>query len=193
MPCRAISGKLPFRTAQQRHHRDNPGSRRDRKSTLQRRAIVIAPASPLQRQGSATVQGAAAPIRTIRLRYLDVASGRITPTSLDGSSTNGFIAAPVRDAAGRVIANDRILAITYGDIMPIIEKRVASSPQLSEQLCDLQRRSKTTRGHFPGQRALDLSRRQLRRRRPGSVSGRFPDRMCATGGEGAGDILCDLW
>ena len=43
----------------------------------------------------------------------------------DGSNANGFINGDIFDASGNLIVNDRILTITYADLMPLLEKRVA--------------------------------------------------------------------
>lgn len=155
-------------------------------------AIVIAPGEPLQRQGSATVQERSGTNQNDPTQYLDVANGEDNADFADGSSTNGFIAGPVRDAAGRVIANDRILAITYEDIMPIIEKRVASEVlNCLSNYAAYNVAPENNAGHFPWAASLSTSAAGSYDDTAGVRFGRFPDRMCATGGEGAGDILCD--
>lgn len=45
---------------------------------------------------------------------------------IDGVSTaNGFINGVIRDAGGNVIVNDRLMVITYQDLMPVVQRRVA--------------------------------------------------------------------
>jgi hypothetical protein len=58
--------------------------------------------------------------------YLDKLDGVEDNKEFDeiGSSVNGFINGPIKDASGNVIVNDRILVVTIDDIMPQIEKRV---------------------------------------------------------------------
>jgi hypothetical protein len=43
----------------------------------------------------------------------------------DGSNANGFINGDVFDANGNVAVNDRLITITYADLMPLMERRVA--------------------------------------------------------------------
>ncbi len=44
---------------------------------------------------------------------------------IDGSSADGFINGIIKDASGNVIVNDRLITITYADLMPLLERRVA--------------------------------------------------------------------
>lgn len=44
---------------------------------------------------------------------------------MDGSATDGFINGIVRDGSANIIVNDRLLTITYQDMMPRLEQRVA--------------------------------------------------------------------
>ena len=108
-------------------------------------AVIIAPGPPLKRQGAAAVQNrtcaggtcsadgqclsnpeSATPKCNVQ-NYLDVVTGvednadfvEVPP------STNGFISGTVRDASGNVIVNDRLVTITYQDLMPLLEMRVA--------------------------------------------------------------------
>lgn len=50
-------------------------------------------------------------------------------TFVDGGP-DGFIQGDVRDAQGNVIVNDKILAITYDEIMPLVEQRVGREVSL---------------------------------------------------------------
>ncbi|MGH8602912.1 MAG: hypothetical protein ACREXR_09130, partial [Gammaproteobacteria bacterium] len=60
--------------------------------------------------------------------YLDRAAAEDNRNFYDGntisSRTNGFIQGEVLDGSGNVIVNDRLLTITYQDLMPLLEKRV---------------------------------------------------------------------
>lgn len=63
-----------------------------------------------------------------RLNFLDRRSAAgVTEDNQDfaDDSPNGFIQGDSRDANGNVVVNDRILPITYDDIMPVLERRVA--------------------------------------------------------------------
>ena len=88
-------------------------------------AVVISPGAVLQRQGSASPQDRSAAGVNNPVNYLDVGNGEDNKDFVDSSNTNGFINGLVHDASGNVIVNDRILAITYSDLMPILERRVA--------------------------------------------------------------------
>ena len=87
-------------------------------------AVVISPGGITQRQGSATPQDRSAAGVNNPINYLDVGNGEDNKDFMDGSNINGFINGPVYDANGNVIVNDRVLAITYSDLMPILERRV---------------------------------------------------------------------
>jgi hypothetical protein len=80
-------------------------------------AVVIAPGAPL------TGQDRSAPGVNTASNYLETALGEDNSSFTDGG-TNGFIQGPVR-AAGDVILNDRLLAITRDEIMAAIGVRVA--------------------------------------------------------------------
>ena len=88
-------------------------------------AVVISPGAVLQRQGSASPQDRSAAGVNTPVNYLDVGNGEDNQNFVDSSNTNGFINGLVYDASGNVIVNDRILAITYSDLMPILGRRVA--------------------------------------------------------------------
>ena len=88
-------------------------------------AVIIAPGAVLRRQGSATIQDRSAAGVNNPVNYLDVGNGEDNQDFIDSSNTNGFINGLVYDASGNVIVNDRILAIRYSDLMPILERRVA--------------------------------------------------------------------
>jgi hypothetical protein len=107
-------------------------------------AVIIAPGAVLQRQGAAAPQDRSCTVgvncdanercttsppsltpKCNPLNYLDV----VTTTEdnadfVDTSATNGFMHGDVL-AGGSAIVNDRILTITYADLMPLLEKRVA--------------------------------------------------------------------
>jgi hypothetical protein len=111
-------------------------------------AVIIAPGAVLQRQGAAAPQdrsctgdtnmanclAAQVCSSTVTalcnpVNYLDVFTGGFgtedNSNFADLSAVNGFISGPILDANGNPIVNDRILTITYADLMPLLEKRVA--------------------------------------------------------------------
>ena len=107
-------------------------------------AVIIAPGAVLQRQDTGIAQDrgctvgvncdaaerctASPPSLTPKcnpLSYLDIAVGTEDNANfVDGNATDGFIHGKVQ-AGGNVIVNDRLLTITYGELMPLLEKRVA--------------------------------------------------------------------
>ena len=109
-------------------------------------AVLIAPGRVLQRQGAAasqvrgctvgvdcdaTERCTAAPVtltpKCNPLNYLDVLVGiEDNADFVDSNASNGFIGGEVRDASSNVIVNDRILTITYEDLMPMLQRRVAA-------------------------------------------------------------------
>lgn len=88
-------------------------------------AVVIAPGAILTRQDG-TVQVRSTPTATSQpVNYLDVVHGEDNANFAD-YATNGFIAGPVRNAgSGEIASNDRIAVLTYEDLMPALERRVA--------------------------------------------------------------------
>jgi hypothetical protein len=61
--------------------------------------------------------------QNLAVNYLDIAFGEDNQNFVD-SNVNGFISGPVRDVAGNLIVNDRMLAISRADITEVMEKRV---------------------------------------------------------------------
>ena len=107
-------------------------------------AVIFAPGAVLRRQGAASAQdrsctggsctGAgvctSAPLtltpKCNPINYLDVLAGvEDNADFTDGSNTNGFINGVIRDAGGNAIVNDRLMVITYQDLMPVLQRRVA--------------------------------------------------------------------
>lgn len=108
-------------------------------------AVIFAPGAALRRQGAAAVQDRTctfalctgidqdvcnAPVTNAPkcnpANYLDTNGTEDNKDFIDGSATNGFIQGIILDASGNVIVNDRAMLITYQDIMPQLEKRVAA-------------------------------------------------------------------
>lgn len=89
-------------------------------------AVVIAPGAPLIRFGDTSMQDRSPGGENSPANYLDRTSGEDNANFID-SSSNGFIAGPIRDAAGNMLVNDQLLVITYADLMPLIEKQVANT------------------------------------------------------------------
>lgn len=87
-------------------------------------AVVISP-GPAFVRADAIVQVRDAANQNLAVNYLDIAFGEDNQNFVD-SNLNGFISGPVRDAAGNVIVNDRLLAITHADMTEVMEKRVVA-------------------------------------------------------------------
>ena len=86
-------------------------------------AVVIAPGEVLQRQGAVAPQSRDAAGVNAPNNYLDTGYGEDNAVFSDGTG-DGFIQGDIRDANGNLIVNDRLVAITYQDLMPLLEKRV---------------------------------------------------------------------
>jgi len=106
-------------------------------------AVVFSAGAVLRRQGagaaqnrtctggSCNAQGActSAPVTNTPkcnpVNYLDTNGTEDNANFADSSATNGFVNGVVRDAGGNIIVNDRLLVITYQDLIPLLETRVA--------------------------------------------------------------------
>lgn len=87
-------------------------------------AVVIAPGSPLQRQDN-LVQNRSPINYNVASHYLD--NNAIEDNSdFVNSGLNGFVNGEIKNAAQQVIVNDKMIAISKQDLMPILEKRVAN-------------------------------------------------------------------
>lgn len=106
-------------------------------------AVIISPGAVLRRQGATVVQDrtctgslcnpqgvCSAPVTNAPkcnpVNYLDTDGTEDNANFVDGSATNGFIQGVVRDTSGNAIVNDRLAVVTYQDLMPQLEKRVAA-------------------------------------------------------------------
>jgi hypothetical protein len=86
-------------------------------------AVIISPGRVLTRQdGVNQVRDAANANNPVN--YLDIGNGEDNAVFVDGSA-DGFISGDVRDAASNIIVNDRVLSVTYDNLMPLLEQRVA--------------------------------------------------------------------
>jgi len=86
-------------------------------------AVIVAPGAILRRQGAGSDQDRSGAGLGTPANYLDVALGFDNAAFSDPGGA--FINGPVLDAGGQVIVNDRVLAITWGEILPALERRVA--------------------------------------------------------------------
>ena len=107
-------------------------------------AVIFSPGAALRRQGAGTSQDrsctggscTAAGVcnsspttltpKCNPINYLDILTGTEDNADfVDGSNTNGFINGVIRDANNNIIVNDRLITITYNDLMPVLQRRVA--------------------------------------------------------------------
>lgn len=86
-------------------------------------AAVVISTGPAFRRVDAVVQVRDGANQNLAVNYLDNALGEDNQNFIDGN-INGFISGPVRDVAGNLIVNDRVLAITRADMNNVMEKRV---------------------------------------------------------------------
>lgn len=89
-------------------------------------AVVIAPGPPIQRLNAAALQDRTATGENNPTNYLDETYVEDNSDFID-YGTNGFVNGIVRDAQGRVLVNDMMVVITYDDLMPLLEKKVAAT------------------------------------------------------------------
>ena len=132
-------------------------------------AVIISPGAVIQRQGSATIQDRSTAGVNNPINYLDVGSGEDNKDFVD-SNTNGFINGFVYDASANVIVNDRVLAITYSDLRPILERRVAK-----EVLNCLISYAASSRDRYPWAARIDASATGDYGSKQGYRFGRLPD------------------
>jgi len=138
-------------------------------------AVVFAPGSVVTRIGAASAQdrgcsgdaaattceqsGICSSVATARcnpINYLDVVDTATLPALsapedntnfADSTTNNGFIAGPVRNAAGDIVLNDTLIVVRYTDLIPKVEQRVAR-----EALACLRTYANGNAGIIPGLR-----------------------------------------
>lgn len=153
-------------------------------------AVVIAPGPPLQRLNAATAQDRSPGNENDPANYLDESATEDNVDFVDGT-TNGFTNGIVRDAQGRILVNDTMLVITYGDLMPQLEKQVAAT--VMNCLATYAAYSDATKnnlGRYPWATSLASSAAGNYNDTANTLFGRIPDLMCNTGGEGALEAAC---
>ena len=74
--------------------------------------------------------------------YLDIAFGEDNAAYIN-SNVDGFIVAPVRNAASDIIVNDQFITVTYDEIMPLIK------PMVADEVADTLNRYKLACGDYP--------------------------------------------
>lgn len=156
-------------------------------------AVIFAPGAILQRQGagasqdrscsggSCTAAGVctSSPLTNTAkcnpVNYLDRLSGvEDNADFIDSSNSDGFISGVIRDASGNLIVNDRLITITYDDLMPLLQRRVAK-----EALNSLTAYASANNGRYPWAAPVtDVTTPYSDNN--GERFGRLPDNMAAT-------------
>lgn len=153
-------------------------------------AVIIAPGAPLNRLGDASAQDRSAGGVNTASNYLDKTAAEDNADFIDGGA-NGFVGGPVRDANGNVIVNDRLLVITYTDLMPLIEKQVAN--MVLKCLNDYAAYSDgvvNNLGRYPWPASMATSATGNYEDTASTLFGRVPNLMCNTGGAGSPGTAC---
>lgn len=89
-------------------------------------AVVFSPGTPITREDGAVQDRGCSGCTTNSINYLDNLAGTDDNASfIDGSATDGFVMGPVLDSDGVTIINDKLIAITTEELMPLLEKRVS--------------------------------------------------------------------
>jgi type II secretory pathway pseudopilin PulG len=151
-------------------------------------AVIIAPGGTLTRQdGVNQVRDSANAITAIN--YLDIGNGEDNAVFIN-SDTDGFINGIVRDASNNTIVNDRVLAITTDNLIPVLEQRVAG-----EVLICLTEYAKKTQnlGRYPWAAPLNAGAAPSYVDTSGNRFGRIPDTPFSATKTDSGTIMDDSW
>lgn len=145
-------------------------------------AVVIAPGPALQRLGASAIQDRSLGGQNTPDNYLDTTAAEDNADFIDGAN-NGFVNGIVRDAKGNILVNDSLLVITYNDLMPLLEKKVAATVMQC-----LSSYAGTNFGRYPWPASMSTSASGNYDDTADTLFGRIPNRMCNTAGKG--DTLC---
>ncbi len=175
-------------------------------------AVVFAPGSVVTRIGAASAQdrgcsgdaaattceqsGICSSVATARcnpINYLDVVDTATLPALsapedntnfADSTTNNGFIAGPVRNAAGDIVLNDTLIVVRYTDLIPKVEQRVAR-----EALACLRTYANGNGGHYPWAATVTDNYTAPLIDTAGTYFGRLPQSLPATAANG----LASAW
>jgi len=89
-------------------------------------AVIIAPGPPLERLNAVAAQDRSPAGENTPSNYLDKTATEDNSDFID-YGVNGFANGPVRDAQGRLLVNDMMAVVTYSDLMPLLERKVAAT------------------------------------------------------------------
>ena len=120
--------------------------------------------------------------------YLDIADPSVAPgltgpednkNFADSSNTDGFIAGPIRNAAGQTVVNDTLIAVRYSDLMPKLEQRIAR-----EVLKCLRTYAANNSGHYPWAAPVSANYTSDLSDADGVEFGRLPQQLTASHASG---------
>lgn len=156
-------------------------------------AVVIAPGPALQRLGANAVQDRSPAGQNDPHNYLDTSGTEDNADFID-STNNGFVNGLVRDAQGNLLVNDNLLVITYNDLMPLIEKKVAATVmRCLTSYAAFNDGTYNNLGRYPWPASMSTSAGGSYDDSANTLYGRIPNLMCNTAGTGLGmtkDPLC---
>lgn len=150
-------------------------------------AVVIAPGGALVRRDNVQQERSAANYNN-PAHYLDCAGdapacGIEDNRDFINGGANGFIQGETGGAGGNPVVNDRLIAVAYGDLMPLLEKRVAKEALLC--LADYAAQGQN-KGRYPWAAKLDGAAAPNYDDDSGARFGRLPDTFLRTVADSGG-------
>ena len=153
-------------------------------------AVIIAPGPPLQRLNAASVQDRTLAGENSPANYLDETASEDNADFIDYGA-NGFANGIVRDAQGKILVNDMMAVVTYSDLMPLLEKKVAATVfKCLEDFAGYSQGSTNNHGRYPWPASIATSATGNYDDTSNTLFGRIPDIMCNTGSDGPGNPAC---
>jgi hypothetical protein len=122
--------------------------------------------------------------------YLDILKDIEDNADFADGNTNGFINGEVLDANRNPIVNDKLITVAYGDLMPLLEKRVAG--EALSCLTEYATRPQN-QGHYPWAATLDTSVPPDYNDDSGALFGRLPDAPFINTRADSGDGMDNNW
>lgn len=151
-------------------------------------ALIISPGSALTRQDG-VIQIRDVANENSADNYLDIGHGEDNAAFVD-STTDGFISGIVLDASNNILVNDRVLAITANNLMPVLEQRVAGEVLicLTEYAAKPQ-----NQGRYPWAAPLNSGAPPSYSDTSGKRFGRVPDTPFDATRSDSGNTMDDSW
>lgn len=140
-------------------------------------AVIIAPGSPIQRLNTASVQNRSAAGTNNPTNYLDATANEDNADFVD-YGPNGFANGIVRDNQGRILVNDMMTVITYNDLLPLLEKKVAATVlNCLNRYASYVGSTSNNMGRYPWPASMATSAANNYDDTPNTLFGRVPDIM----------------